>query len=122
MTPLATKLVFLTSSALGTLSLGGTAYLVEHPLALSPEPARPLAVNIVAPRPLPPAPVVIQEPMELAPMVITGSKTPLIKAARATRPAQSKAFVACSDWRDMGPTNVNKGNATGMRKVRTLCP
>jgi hypothetical protein len=121
MTPLATKLVFVTSSAFGTLSLGGTAYLVEHPRAFAPEPARPLAVNLVVPRPMPPAPVAIPETVELAPMVITGSKTPLIHRTAVARPARAKAFVPCSDWREMGPTSVNKGATPGMRSVRTLC-
>ncbi|HEX6766279.1 MAG TPA: hypothetical protein VF103_12395 [Polyangiaceae bacterium] len=121
MTPLATKIVFLTSSTLGAASLGGTAYVVEHPRAFAPELARPLAVNIVPERPMPPAPVVIPQTIELSPMVVTGSKAPLIPHERAARPAKAKTFVPCSDWRDMGPTNVNKGNATGVRKVRKLC-
>jgi hypothetical protein len=121
MTPLATKAVFLASSALGALSLGSTAYLVEHPRVFSLEPARPLATNFIAPRPLPPAPVVIPEAVELPPMVITGSKAPLIAPARSLRPQKTKSFTPCSNWRDMGPTNVNKGNAIGVRRVRTLC-
>jgi hypothetical protein len=122
MTPLAAKLVFLTSSALGTAALGSTAYLVEHPRAFSPEPVRPLAIAPIAPRPLPPEPVLVPEPVALPAVVVTGTKAPLIPKARpATKPAKEKAFVPCTEWRDMGPTNTNKGNTQGMRRVRTLC-
>jgi hypothetical protein len=125
MTPLATKLVFFASSALGALSLGSTAYLVEHPGTFSPPPAPSLQVYTVPTmRPLPPTPVVLPEPIELEPMTVIGSKAPLIaprhKAVPA-KPAKAKEFVPCTDWRDMGPTNTKRGNESGMRRVRTLC-
>ena len=121
MTPLAPKLVFLVSSALGTLSLGSTAYLVEHPRTFAPEPARALAIAPMVQRPLVPTPVVLPEPVELPPMVITGQKTPLITKARHKPAPKAKEFVPCTDWRDMGPRNVKTGNESGMRRVRTLC-
>jgi hypothetical protein len=122
MTPLAAKLVFLTSSAVGAATLGSTAYLVEHPRAFSPEPVRPLVMTPVTPRPLPPAPVLVHEPVAVPAVVVTGTKAPLIPKARPTaKPTQEKSFVPCTEWRDMGPTNVNKGNTPGIRRVRTLC-
>ncbi|HEX6273422.1 MAG TPA: hypothetical protein VFZ53_10285 [Polyangiaceae bacterium] len=122
MTPLAAKLVFLTSSALGAATLGSTAYLVEHPRAFSPEPVRPLAITPLAPRPLPPEPAVLPEPVVIPAVVVTGEKAPRIpKAQPAAKPAQEKTFVPCSEWREMGPTNVNKGGAASVHRVRKLC-
>jgi len=125
MTPLATKFVFFTSSAFGTLSLGGTAYLVEHPRAFSPPPA-PVLQTYTTPamRPLPPAPVGDPEPIEIAPLTVTGTKAPLIAPrprAVPAKPTKAKEFTPCSDWRDMGPTNTKKGNESGVRRVRKLC-
>jgi hypothetical protein len=122
MTPLATKLVFLTSSALGALTLGGSAYLVEHPRTFAPPPARALVIAPMVQRPLVPTPVVLPEPIEIEPLVVTGQKAPIITPARyKPAPAKAKAFKPCTDWRDMGPTNTKKGNEAGVRRVRTLC-
>lgn len=126
MTPLAAKLVFFTSSALGAASLGSTAYLAEHPRVFSPAPVRAVAITPIAPRPLPPEPVVVAEPelTVLPAVIITGSKAPIIPkaaAARVAKPAQSEVLAPCSDWRDMGPTSVNKNGDSGMHRVRTLC-
>ena len=125
MTPLATKLVFFTSSALGALTLGSTAYLVEHPGMFSVPPVPTLqAVTVPAMRPLPPTPTVVPEPIELEPMTITGSKAPLIaprQRAVPAKPAKTKGLVPCSEWEDMGPTNVEKGKGIGVRRVRRLC-
>jgi hypothetical protein len=30
-------------------------------------------------------------------------------------------LAPCSEWRDLGPTYVDQGNAHGMRRVRNLC-
>jgi len=122
MTPLATKLVFLTSSTLGTLTLGGTAYLVEHPRTFAPAQARPLIITPMVQRPLAPTPTVVPEPMEIEPMVIIGHKAPIITpASYKPAPAKAKEFKPCTDWRDMGPTNTKRGNESGVRRVRTLC-
>ena len=125
MTPLVAKLVFVTSSALGALSLGSTAYLTEHPRAFSPQPVRPLALGPMTARPLPPLPAEEQEPLVLPAVVVTGSKAPLIRKTqhsekRAT-PAAAKTLVPCTTWQNMGPKNVNDGTAVGERWVRTLC-
>ena len=121
MTPLASKLVFFTSSALGALSLGSTAYLVEHPGAFAPPV--PVLENVALPamRPLPPTPTVVPETIQLEPMTITGSKAPLIAPRQRAVPAKPKEFRPCSDWEEMGPTNVDKGKGTGVRRVRKLC-
>jgi hypothetical protein len=127
MTPLAAKLVFITSSAFGAATLGTTAYLVEHPRAFAPEPVRPLPVTPLAARPLPPAPVVVTEAVELTPVVIKGTRAPLIpkapthKVERAPKTENVKTFAPCTEWRDMGPTNTKKGGEAGTRRVRTLC-
>lgn len=122
MTPLAAKLVFLTSSALGAATLGGTAYVVEHPRMFAPAPARALVIAPVVQRPLAPTPVVLPEPVEIEPMVVTGKKTPIVTPARyRPAPAKTKEFKPCTNWRDMGPTNTTKGNESGVRRVRTLC-
>jgi hypothetical protein len=122
MTPLAAKLVFLTSSALGALTLGGTAYVVEHPPMVAPEPARALVIAPMVQRPLVPTPVVVPEPVEIEPLVITGHKAPIIAPVRyKPAPAKVKEFKPCTDWREMGPTNMKKGNESGVRRVRTLC-
>ncbi|HVR18420.1 MAG TPA: hypothetical protein VMS65_01945 [Polyangiaceae bacterium] len=125
MTPLVTKLVFISSSALGAATLGSTAYLVDHPRTFTPQPARPLILAPIPARPSPPAPVAVQEAIVLPAIVVTGSKAPLIPKAhhsqqRAT-PAATKALIPCSTWQDMGPRNVNDGAAIGERRVRTLC-
>jgi len=126
MTPLAAKLVFIASSAFGAATLGTTAYLVEHPRAFAPAPLRPLAVTPLAPRPMPPPPAVVSETVELTPVVIQGTRAPRIPSARihkerTPKPEKVKSFVPCTEWRDMGPTNVNKGGEPEMRRVRTLC-
>jgi hypothetical protein len=131
MTPLVAKLVFVASSALGAASLGSAAYLTEHPRAFSPEPVRSLVVDPVAPRPSPPLPINVPEPAGVAPVVfttpvvVTGSKAPLIAKARPSQkratPAATKTLVPCTTWQNMGPKNVNDGAAVGERWVRTLC-
>jgi hypothetical protein len=125
MTPLAAKLVFISSSALGAATLGSTAYLVDHPRTYTPEPPSPVVVEPIAPRPLPPAPVQVEEPLVLPAIIVTGSKTPLIPKARPSQqrvtPVSKKTLVPCSRWEDMGPKNVNDGAAIGERRVRTLC-
>lgn len=125
MTPLATKLVFFTSSTLGALSLGTTAYLVKNPTAFAPTPT-PVIRAEAAPlaRPDPPPPVAIPEPIVLEPVTITGSRVPLIRTkavpARRVEPPKPADLNPCSGWRDMGPTNIDKGDGT-VRRVRTLC-
>lgn len=122
MTPVVTKLVFLTSSTLGALSLGGTAYFAEHPRVSASTPVVEREVTPVA-SPLPPAPVVVPEPaLVLEPITITGSRSPIVRAAHArrTRPAKAEALNPCTGWRDMGPTNIDKGEGS-VRRVRTLC-
>jgi hypothetical protein len=114
MTPLAAKLVFLTSSSLGALSLGSTAYLVEHPSNFAAPPAPALeSVTLPAMRPLPPEPTIVPEPVQLEPMTIIGSKAPLIaprqRAVRA-KPVKTKSLAPCSEWEDIG-----------IRRVRRLC-
>ena len=126
MTPVVTKVVFFTSSALGALTLGSTAYLVKHPTAFAPEPARPLAVTAITARPAPPTPVVLPETIVLEPVTITGSRAPVIRtkaspARHRTEPAKPTELNPCTGWREMGPKNIDKGNETGARKVRTLC-
>jgi len=131
MTPLVAKLVFVTSSTLGAASLGSTAYLLEHPRAFSPEPVRPLVVDPIALRPMPPLPTNVPEPLAVTPVVfttpivVTGSKAPLIAKARPSQkratPAATKTLVPCTTWQNMGPKNVNDGTAVGERWVRTLC-
>ena len=125
MTPLATKLVFFASSAIGTLSLGSTAYLVEHPGTFASPPV-PALQNYTVPamRPLGPAPIAAPEPIEIAPLTVIGSKAPRIAPrprAVPAKPAKAKEFVPCTNWRDMGPTNTKRGNQSGVRRVRTLC-
>ena len=114
MTPLAAKLVFLTSSSLGALSLGSTAYLVEHPNNFAAPPAPVLeSVTLPAMRPLPPDPILVPEPVQLEPLTITGSKAPLIAPrprAVPAKPAKTKGLVPCSEWEDIG-----------VRRVRRLC-
>ena len=124
MTPVVTKVVFLTSSTLGVATLGGTAYLVKHPTAFAPEPARPLPTMTIAARPEPPAPVVLPETIVLEPVTITGNRAPVIRAKAApkrTAPAKPTQLNPCTPWRDMGPTNIDKGDGSGVHKVRTLC-
>ena len=124
MTPMVAKVVFLTSSTVGALTLGSTAYLVKHPTAFAPEPARPLEVSPMPARPEPPAPVVLPEVMVLEPVTITGSRAPLIRAKAAPKPAvpaKPTELNPCTPWREMGPTNIDKGDGTGVRRVRTLC-
>ena len=114
MTPLAAKLVFLTSSSLGALSLGSTAYLAEHPRNFA-IPAVPVMDSVTLPemRPLPPEPTVVPEPVTLAPMTVVGSKAPLIaprQRAVPAKPAKTKGLLPCSEWEDIG-----------VRRVRRLC-
>jgi hypothetical protein len=114
MTPLAAKLVFLSSSALGTLSLGSTAYLTEHPRNFA-APAVPVLDTITLPemRPLPPEPTVVPEPVTLEPMTVIGSKVPLIASrprAVPTKRVKTKGLLPCSEWEDIG-----------VRRVRRLC-
>ena len=121
MTPLATKLVFITS-ALGAATLGSTAYLVEHPRVFTPEPLRPLSVAPLSPRPLPPAPVLVPETIEMPAVTLSGKVKHPISRAKTSRPVEAKALAPCSEWRDMGPTNVNKNGSSGVHRVRGLCP
>jgi hypothetical protein len=125
MTPVVAKVVFLTSSALGVATLGGTAYLVKHPEAFAPTPTRVITAE-VAPvaRPDPPAPTAIPEPIVLEPITVTGTRAPVIRAkaapARRTEPAKPKDLNPCTNWREMGPANIDKGDGA-QRRVRTLC-
>lgn len=124
MTPVVAKVVFLTTSALGTASLGSTAYFVEHPRVSAQTPVVEREITPVA-RPLPPAPVAITEPpMVLEPVTVTGTRAPVIrtKAAptRRAAPAKAKELNPCTGWRDMGPTNIDNGEGS-VRRVRTLC-
>ena len=121
MTPLATKLVFVLSSTLGAATLGSTAYLVEHPRAFTPSPTRPLSVAPLLPRPEPPAPVVVPEVVQIPEITVTGKTRPLVRPAKASVPAKEKSFVPCSEWEEMGPANMKKGDVPGVRRVRKLC-
>lgn len=121
MTPLATKLVFIVSSTVGAATLGGAAYLVENPRTFTPSPPRPLSVAPLLPRPEPPAPVVIPEVVQIPEITVTGKTKPLVLPAKAARPAKAKTFVPCSEWEEMGPANVKKGDTTGVHRVRKLC-
>jgi hypothetical protein len=122
MTPLATKLIFIASSTLGAATLGSTAYLVEHPRVFTPAPVRPLSVAPLSPRPLPPAPVLVPESMEMPAVTLSVKAKPSISRAKASPTVEAKALAPCSDWRDMGPTNVNKNGTSGVHRVRGLCP
>jgi hypothetical protein len=44
-------------------------------------------------------------------------------ARAAARPAKEgqDELAPCSEWRDLGPTYVDQGNAHGMQRVRNLC-
>jgi hypothetical protein len=62
----------------------------------------------------------------LEPVTITGSRAPVIRTKSAparhrTEPAKPTELNPCTGWREMGPKNIDKGNETGARKVRTLC-
>ncbi len=123
MTPVVAKVVFLTSSAVGALTLGGTAYLVKHPDAFAPTPTRVIQPETPVARPLPPPPAAIPEPIVLEPVTITGSRAPVIRAKAAparTEPTKPTKLNPCTNWREMGPTNIDNGDGT-QRKVRTLC-
>ena len=122
MTPLAPKLVFIASSALGAATLGSTAYLVEHPRVFTPAPLRPLVVAPLSPRPLPPAPVLVPETVEMPTVTLIGKAKPPISRAKTSRPVEAKALDPCSEWRDMGPMKVNKNGTSGVHRVRGLCP
>jgi hypothetical protein len=48
---------------------------------------------------------------------------PAAHPAPAAQPAKDgqDELAPCSEWRDLGPTYVDQGNAHGLRRVRTLC-
>lgn len=95
----------------------------------APDPARlpslqpsPIAVSVLPPQPVSvvedePASVVIEVPE----VRVT---TPLRRAVKAAAPVPEIApapLRPCSDWRELGPTHVAKGSASGTVSVRELC-
>lgn len=88
---------------------------------IAPEPPAP-AVHVVPP----PAPTFVAEPVDTNPVlqipaiVIEGTRhRPAVRSEpAATEPVAERP---CSQWRDIGPTHVVSGTASGNLAVRDLC-
>lgn len=64
---------------------------------------------------LPPGPSV--DIVTLPAVVITASSPP----KRPESKLENDALTPCSEWRELGPTYVEEGQAQGTRHVRSLC-
>ena len=90
--------------------------------SLAPEPPA-IAVHVVPP----PAPTFVAEPvvtnpvLQLPAIVIEGNRHRAAARIEATAPEPPIAERPCSQWRDLGPTHVVSGKASGNLSVRELC-
>ena len=110
--------VFAATIAAGS---GFFAYAAAQREAPPPDIApSPEAVHVI---PIPaPAPVVVEPAssvVELAPVVIEGRRH--VRAA-VPAPKPTSAARPCSDWRELGPAHVSRGQPSGSVSVRELCP
>jgi hypothetical protein len=113
------KVVALSLIPAGAAALGVVSYIQHKPRAFTSDthvvamvqPERVLAPPSVAVEPL-----VEDEPVVLAPLVVAKPS-----AVKPRAPQAVKAKIPCSGWRALGYERVDNGAAKGVAKVRELC-
>jgi hypothetical protein len=113
------KVVALSLIPAGAAALGVVSYIQHQPRAFTTD-TQVVAIahpeRLVAPPSVAVEPIVEDEPVVLAPLVVAKPTAAKPRAQQAV-----KAKVPCSGWRALGYEHVDNGAAKGVAKVRELC-
>ncbi|HTM46427.1 MAG TPA: hypothetical protein VL137_15810 [Polyangiaceae bacterium] len=116
---IAAKIVSLSLIASGAGLFGVIGYMQHHhpESGVKAEPVAAAPLRVFVDKPVEVAPPAEPTTVVLPPMVVKEKKI-----SRSAPVAKPPTRVPCSGWRDLGYQHVDNGQATGVSRVREICP
>lgn len=120
-------IIAIVSMALGTTSMATAGYMALNPNAFLSTTSRVQRhTEMSVAKPIQPkldtfAPDIVQ-PIEIAPIRITGRVVTRAKPDLARPTVAASVLSPCSDWRGLGPAATQSASSTSEHQVKLLCP